>query len=378
MKDQLELLKPRIMEIFHHLHDYPEISWEEHHTTKYIHSILKEANCKITTFQDCTGVVGEVGSGDITVGLRADMDALWQEVDGEFRANHSCGHDAHMAILLGTILLLREIMPEPKGKLKYIFQPAEEKGTGAKKMIEKGVVDDVDFLFGVHLRPIQELPHGKAAPAIMHGAAQFLKGRISGDDTHGARPHLGTNAIEIGASFVHLINQIHIDPMIPYSAKMTQFNAGGQNANIIPGSATFSLDLRAQTNEKIRLLESKISRVAETLSKIYDVKVTLEKMAFVAAAEVSEEAATLLREAITQTLGKENLSPALVTTGGEDFHFYTLERPHLKATILGLGCDLQPGLHHPKMSFNHEAIFHGIEVMVRTVLLKLDQAKGGN
>jgi amidohydrolase len=84
------------------------------------------------------------------------------------------------------------------GTLRCIFQPAEEKGNGALKMVEKGIVDDVDYLFGVHLRPKEELELGFAAPSIRHGAAIFLEGKIIGEDTHGARPHLGVNAIEVG------------------------------------------------------------------------------------------------------------------------------------------------------------------------------------
>ncbi|MFD4929777.1 M20 peptidase aminoacylase family protein [Peribacillus butanolivorans] len=369
----IEKLRPRIIEIFDHLHSHPETSWNEVNTTAFISNVLKENQCSVKKFKDCTGVIGEIGSGSFTVGLRSDIDALWQEVQGSFQANHSCGHDGHMTLALGVFLVLKEMNFQPKGKLKFIFQPAEEKGTGALKMIDEKVVDDVDFLYGVHLRPAEEVKDGQAAPAIVHGAAQFIKGEIVGTDAHGARPHQGQNAIEIGASFVTLLNNIHLNPSIPFSAKMTQFSAGGESSNIIPGKATFSLDLRAQDNEVMKDLTKRVEKVAEALAVANGVEINLESGANVAAAIVNNQAQEIMAEAIADTLGKENLVAPVITTGGEDFHFYTLKKPEIKATMLGLGCDLTPGLHHPNMTFNKEALLSGIEILTKAIILTFEK-----
>ncbi|MFB7638831.1 M20 peptidase aminoacylase family protein [Peribacillus butanolivorans] len=369
----IEKLRPRIIEIFDHLHSHPETSWNEVNTTAFISNVLKENLCSVKKFKDCTGVIGEIGNGSFTVGLRSDIDALWQEVHGSFQANHSCGHDGHMTLALGVFLVLKEMNFQPKGKLKFIFQPAEEKGTGALKMIDEKVVDDVDFLYGVHLRPVEEVKDGQAAPAIVHGAAQFIKGEIVGTDAHGARPHQGQNAIEIGASFVTLLNNIHLNPSIPYSAKVTQFFAGGESSNIIPGKATFSLDLRAQDNEVMKDLTKRVEKVAEALAVANGVEINLESGANVAAAIVNNQAQEIMAEAIADTLGKENLVAPVITTGGEDFHFYTLKKPEIKATMLGLGCDLTPGLHHPNMTFNKEALLSGIEILTKAIILTFEK-----
>ncbi|MFJ7677086.1 M20 peptidase aminoacylase family protein [Peribacillus sp. NPDC097198] len=371
-------LRPRIIEIFDHLHAHPETSWNEVKTTDFIADILTENQCTVTRFADCTGVIGEMGEGRFTVGLRSDIDALWQEVNDTFQANHSCGHDGHMTLALGVFLVLKEMNFQPKGKLKFLFQPAEEKGTGALKMIEEKVVDDIDFLYGVHVRPAEEVSDGQAAPAIVHGSAQFIKGEILGTDAHGARPHQGQNAIEIGASFITLLNSIHLNPSIPYSVKMTQFSAGGESSNIIPGKATFSLDLRAQDNDVMKELTMKVKKIAQTLAIANGVEITLEPSAYVAAAHVDEQAQAIMAEAITDTLGKENLVPPVITTGGEDFHFYTLKKPTIKATMLGLGCGLTPGLHHPLMTFNKEALLSGIEILTKAILLTFDKYGEGD
>ncbi|MFC4023574.1 M20 peptidase aminoacylase family protein [Oceanobacillus longus] len=365
-------MEQKVIDTFHYLHNHAEISWEEFETTKYIKSLLEESGCRETIFDDCTGVIGEYGNFDKklpVVGIRADMDALWQEVDGKYQANHSCGHDAHMAMVLGVLWKLRQ-NPELTEKIavKFIFQPAEENGTGALKMVEKQVVDNVDYLFGVHVRPSQEAKMGQATPVIVHGASKMYSADIKGDDAHGARPHLNHNAIEIGAQIVNMISQIHLDPRVPHSVKMTKFQAGGKNTNIIPGNASFSLDLRAQNNKLIAQLEKKVNSIFESIRNLYDVDIDITNVGGIAAAETNDEAISIMRQSIEETIGKENTNPPLITPGGDDFHFYTIKKPSLKATMLGLGCDLEPGLHHPRMAFNEKALINGVDILHKAVL----------
>src|SRR5699024_4910158 len=250
---------------------------------------------------------------------------------------------------------------------RFIFQPAEEKGTGALQLVDKGVVDDVDFLYGMHLRPVEELKNGQFAPAIQHGAAKFIKGSVKGEDAHGARPHLNANAIQVGTEFFQHLNNVQVDPRIPHSVKMTTFQAGGKSPNIIPGNATFSIDVRAQTNEVIQLLTQKIERIAQMLAAYHEVTIDLEVGANVAAAVLDADAVSVMREAIIESAGEENTSQVIATTGGDDFHFYTIKRPELKATMLAIGCDLEPGLHHPHMTFDHEVIPKAVEIMTRAL-----------
>lgn len=377
MRTTIEQLKPAIFSLFEHLHQHPEISWQEVQTTSFIADFLEKHHCRVTTFDDMTGVVAEWGDmtpGKLTVGVRADIDALWQEVNGVFQANHSCGHDAHMTMALGVLMVLQAENIQLPGRLKLIFQPAEETGVGALAMVKKQVVDDIDFLYGVHLRPIQEIPHGKAAAAIMHGAAGTIIGQIKGVDAHGARPHLGVNAIEVAAAVVEQIKGIHLNPLVPYSVKMTQLSAGSiQSSNVIPGSAQFHLDLRAQTNETIRALFAKVEHILQHIAQLYEVDLSYEVPERVYAAEVNEEARQIMADAITQTLGAEQLEPPILTPGAEDFHYYTKECPELRATMLGLGCGLAPGLHHPQMTFEREALLDGIEILARTVLTTFER-----
>ncbi|MBS4177924.1 M20 peptidase aminoacylase family protein [Lederbergia citrea] len=366
-----EILRNKVLETFNYLHTHPELSWEEKKTTEYIKGHLKKAGCKVYTFDDCTGVVGDFGNfngHNPVIGIRADMDALWQEVDGVNKANHSCGHDAHMTMVLGVLWKLAE-EPDIQKKIavRFIFQPAEEVGTGALKLAEKGVVDPLDYLFGIHLRPEAETANGYAAPAIVHGATGAIECEIIGEDAHGARPHLTSNAIDVGTHIVNALNTIHLDPTIPHSVKVTKFHAGGKNTNIIPGQAALAFDLRAQTNGKMKLLKEKVYHILVAAQYLFKSKIMITTDYGVAAAEVNDEAKEIAKIAIQRVLGKEKTVPPLLTPGGDDFHFYTIHKPSLKSTMVGLGCGLQPGLHHPDMSFDKEALFNGINILTEIV-----------
>ncbi|MBN6187421.1 M20 peptidase aminoacylase family protein [Aneurinibacillus sp. BA2021] len=378
----VQTLRPGIMETFAHLHRKPEISWKEKETAKFLQTRLESLGLQVLTFSDCTGVVGVWepeesaqssgpvdGKSMLTVALRADMDALWQYVDGVWKANHSCGHDAHMTIVLSAVELLKKAGYQPPGVLKVIFQPAEETGEGARKMVEKGIVQDVDYLYGLHLRPIQELPDGKAAPAIYNGASLLVRGEVHGLSAHGARPHLGVNAIEVASSLLQSLQGIHINPMVPHSVKMTSIRAGEPGStNIIPDFASFTLDVRTQSNQVLDELYEKIITIARHTGEMMGARIILEPEGRTAAAEVDEEAKTWMRQAIQDVIGEANTAPDVITPGGEDFHFYTLEHPQIKATMLGLGCDLAPGLHHPHMQFNREALLTGTMIMAQAVI----------
>ena len=375
MKTEILDIAPRLTEIFAHLHENPEISWKEYKTTDFITSLLKQEGYDVYTFPNSTGLYVEIGQGKPVIGLRTDMDALWQEVDGEMRANHSCGHDAHMTMVIGVLLLIKKLKPQFTGTLRVLFQPAEEKGEGALSLVEKGLVDDTDYLFGVHLRPFQELEDGTFSPALHHGASMMIAAEIYGVEAHAARPHLGKNAIEIGSSLVEALKSIHIDTMIPYSVKVTKFHAGGESGNIIPGKAFINLDVRAQTNDGMEELVKDIRRIVDAVCKLYDAKIVLKVLMDIAAAQVNEEAKDILEHAIIQSVGHENVSPPLFTPGGEDFHFYSKQRPTVKTTMLGVGCNLTPGLHHPNMTFNRDRLITGVEILTRTVLCAFEYAK---
>src|SRR5699024_4096538 len=192
-----QVLENRLQEIFTHLHEHPEVGWKEVNTTEYLVKFLEQEGLQPQRFANMTGLYVDIGEGTPKVGFRTDIDALWQEVKGTFQANHSCGHDGHMTVALGVVLLLKEMASSLPGAVRILFQPAEEVGQGAKAMVSEGVVDDLNYLFGMHVRPLVELEDGTYSPAIYHGAAKMYAGEIHGVEAHGARPEQGVNAIEV-------------------------------------------------------------------------------------------------------------------------------------------------------------------------------------
>ncbi|WP_152657126.1 amidohydrolase [Oceanobacillus sp. CFH 90083] len=368
-------LAAQLEPIFEHLHNNSEISWKETETTAYLVNLLRKEGLEPQTFDNMTGLYVDIGKGTPTVGFRTDIDALWQEVDGEFQANHSCGHDGHMTVALGVIFLLKELEPTLSGAVRILFQPAEEKAQGAKAFVEQGVVDPLQFLFGAHVRPLIELEDGTYAPALYHGAAKLFTGEIHGIEAHGARPEQGANAIEAAAALIDGLKRIWISPAESASIKMTQIKAGGTSTNIIPGSASFSIDARAQTNETMDVLTAGFEKAVEAVSTLYDVSIDYQVDAHIVAAQVDDTAKSLLQQAIINVAGEENCAPEVITPGGEDFHFYTYSKPQLQTTMLGLGCGVTPGLHHPNMTFNQKRLPTGAEIITQALVLALQQTK---
>lgn len=364
-------MEQRLQKIFEHLHRHPEVSWKEENTTAYLKQQLEDIGLKPVVFDDMTGLYVDIGEGIPRVGFRTDIDALWQQVDGKFQANHSCGHDGHMTMALGVAFALQqENLP---GAVRILFQPAEEKAGGAKAFVEKGLVDDLEYLFGTHVRPLVELADGYHAPALYHGAAKLITGTIIGAEAHGARPEQGVNAIEVAAALVDAMKRIWISPTECASIKMTQLQAGGVSTNIIPGSATFSIDARAQTNDTMAKLTLGLEKAIEAVSTLYGATITTSIGAHIAAAQVDNEAKAIMREAIVETVGEAYCAPDVVTPGGEDFHFYAFKRPQLKTTMLGLGCGVAPGLHHPLMTFNTEQLAVGVRIITAALKGALKQ-----
>lgn len=354
----------RVVRIREHIAANPETSWNEHGTAEYLAALFREAGLTPKPFTDFPGFTVDVGPGEPVVGLRGDLDALAHETAAGTVIAHSCGHDANLAIVTETMLRLHELGDELKHGVRAIFQPAEEQGNGAESVAALGVADRLETLFGVHLRPGAELPGPLFAPSISHGSCCFARGTITGADHHGARPHLGVNAIEVAAEFVNMLNGLQTDPQVAASAKFTELRAGSGNLNVIPGSATFGIDMRAQNNTVMTELREGVARIARALEARFGVDIALVEEDYVPAAIVGDRAEALLARAIRECAGAEVLSARAVTSGSDDFHYYTLRRPALQAAMLGVGADVTPGLHDPEMRYDVTRLAPAAEILV--------------
>ena len=361
-----------VLEHYHYLHQIPELGFEEVKTSNYIASKLEEAGYKVTrNINNTTGIVAEYDTGKSgpVLALRADMDALGHIIDGQHCARHTCGHDGHSSMLLTAAQELIKEGNIKKGKLKLIFQPAEELGSGALAMIEGGAIDDVDMIIGLHVRPKEECPKGFASAAMFYSASTTVEVNIHGIPAHGARPHLGVNALDAATMAIQAVNTIHLAPSLTYSVKATRCICDAGVTNAIPSEAYVCWDLRAPTNPAMDELKAKTLKAIElsvaSIGAKADIKVSKE----IPAAEIDDEVTKIIAESITDVLGKEGLKDPIFTPGGEDFFNYPRERD-VKSGFWGLGVDLTPGLHHPDMTFDTSALENGVKI-TKTCALKV-------
>jgi amidohydrolase len=355
----------RIQATYDALHAMPEVGFTEHRTSAWLAERIKAAGFNVMTGVGGTGVVATLKGKEPgpTVALRADMDALAYTLNGKDVCVHSCGHDAHSSMVLTAAEELAKAGIR-RGTLKILFQPAEEILFGALKMIEAGALDDVDVVIGMHLRPIQEAKTGQATPALYHGSSYIMEATINGRTAHGARPHLGVNAIDAAAAVVNAVNAIHLNPVVPWTCKVTKLHAGGATLNAIPDKAEMALDLRTQQNAAMETLIEKAEKAIKAAAATVGATAETHIKGGVPGAEYHPEMIELAREAIRAVLGEQGLLDPIVTPGGEDFHYFVKKRPKLKACYVGLGCDLTPGLHDPTMTFDRSAMIYGTDILL--------------
>jgi amidohydrolase len=358
-----------VKQVFKQLHSIPEVGFKEFKTSQVIAEELKKMGYQIIEKIGGTGIVAKLDSDKEGPGfaLRADMDALPYVINDEHLSIHACGHDANSSMVLATA---KEIIENgiKKGKFYLVFQPAEEVLGGAQSIIKSGYIDEVEEMIGIHLRPMNETQLGKATPALVHGSSFRMLAKIKGLNAHSARPHLGINAVDAAVLVVNAINAIRLDPRVPHSIKVTKLKASGDAVNIIPDQAELAIDMRAQTNEVMEEMISKAKEAIFNSAKSIGAEGIIEFVGGVPAAEYDDEMVKIAKEAIEEVLG-EAKGP-IITPGGEDFHYYMKEL-NIKTAYIGLGANLVPGLHHPDMSFDQEALELGVKILKRVVLNRL-------
>lgn len=354
----IEENKKSLFGTFEHLHQIPEPAFKEKKTAAYLARQLEHCGYLVKSGIGGTGVLGiwNAENAGPVVGIRADMDALVHEIDGIKTPLHSCGHDANCTAALWAAQAIAHCGGPQKGELRILFQPAEEVLGGALAVLDTHVLDGLEYFISTHLFPKQYIPMGKVSPSLRHGASGVMLAEITGESAHASRPHLGINAAEVSAAIIGAINAVHMDPIIPHSVKVTMIQSGGTAFNMIPPKAQMAFDLRAQTNESMQILREKVQETIIETARSMKAKADCSWSRGAPAAKENKEILRFAEKAIISILGQEGLAPGIDSSGSEDFHNYACAIPGLKATILGIGADLTPGLHHETMTFNHEAI----------------------
>lgn len=372
-------IKKRIDSLWPHLHAIPEPAFREFKTSAFVAEVLCKAGYAVQEqVGGTTGVVGVLDSGRLgpVVAVRSDMDGLlFKQPDGTEKAVHACGHDGHMT----TVLALAEWLGAegiPCGKAKILFQPAEEIGRGALAMIDAGAVDDVDYLFGLHLMPKDMARSGEIIPQIRWTACTMMEAEVRGRAAHGSQPHLGVNAIDAGAAIVNAVNALHSDPLLGGNVKTTRFQGGSESLNAICDRVSLGFDLRSTSNEEMLELRQKVHDRIVNTAKVYGAEADSQIVGSSPAAEVDMSLLPSVQEMIVAVLGQQALLPVKAITVGEDFNYYKQERSHIKSVDMGIGCDLTPGLHNPAMTYDRYALEGAVKVLHGLVQRTLSSTAG--
>src|SRR6476620_10658384 len=314
LMEMLESRKNENIEIYRHLHKNPELSVKEEKTAQYIIDFYKGKDVEVqSNVGNGYGIILTIKGGKPgkTIGLRADFDALpiTEETDLPFTSKnegvfHGCGHDGHTAYLLVLADCLIQLKDEIPGTIKIIHQPAEEVPPGgALGMIESGLLDDLDHIFGIHLLPLG--PSGVVgynSGFVFPGRAYF-KLKIQGTGGHGSSPHLANDAIVAGSHFVTAIQTIVSRRLNPFDMGVITIGSfdGKGTFNVIKDSIEIEGDVRAMTEETRKLIEQEIHRIAKGIEVEFDVTCELtytpDYPPLYNDPEVTEMVATCLRNA---------------------------------------------------------------------------------
>ncbi|MHB1132601.1 MAG: M20 metallopeptidase family protein [Chloroflexota bacterium] len=331
------------------IHRQPELGFAETATAALAAEHLRGLGMRVRTGVAKTGVIGYLGEGRPVVMLRADMDALQltelnevsyaSQVPGMM---HACGHDAHVACLLGAATLLAA--DPPPGQVRFLFQPSEEGSDadgkhGGQRVMEEGHVDDLDAVFGLHSEP--RLPTGQIAvrSGTLTFASDTFRGAVLGRLSHGARPHEGLDAIALAAQVVTGLNQIVSRRVAPLDSAVVTVGmiSGGTRPNIVAGRVELAGTLRSaqeETRQRVFTEVERAFRLAEVLGGGYELDIE-----YGCPAVVNDEAlATLVRDVGENLLGHDNVRPGDPVQASEDFSFLISKAP---------GCFFRLGVGFP-------------------------------
>ena len=359
---------PNMVELRRTFHRYPELAFEEKETAATIMKELQRLDIPFDYAGVGSGVIGRIEGGGKeapTVALRADMDALpGNENTGLPFASqnpgkmHACGHDGHMAMLLGAAALLKA--DPPPGNVILIFQPAEERGGGAKVVIASGVLEGVDAIFGGHVTRHYHVGEIMVASGTITAHSDGFTIKVKGKGGHGARPHEAVDAVVVTGLLIMAVQTLvsrEINPAYPSVITIGKVEAGSAG-NVIAEEATLRGTIRT-TNLAVRqhIIEG-LQRIAKAVGDLHNAHVQVDIRKGYPPVVNTERETEIARQAVLKVLGKSGLAamdhPSM---GGEDFAYYLLEIPgcYVRFGACCPGCEQIP-LHSPSFDFDESAL----------------------
>lgn len=395
-------IQNKIVEYRRIIHQKPELKYQEYHTADIVAEELDSLGLKVKRKvgdldaikaelrslgeepgNDIgpTGVLGILqgkNGGEKTVLLRADMDALpvtetrdssHLPVSEGFRSEHegvmhACGHDAHVAMLLGAAHVLSRMRKQFKGTIKFLFQPAEEGGNGAKIMRKAGVLEEVDAVFGIHVW--SDLTSGKFRinKGEMLAAADKIKLKMEGGGGHGSAPHETTDPLLASSELInelYKMNDREIDTFDPSVLSITKMTSG-TTWNVTPSKAKMAGTIRTFDKQVRKKIIARIKEFGNSIADLYDLHFSFEDQYLGPPTVNTKKEAEIAITAVTELFGDEGLTTAEPDMGAEDFAYYLEEVPGCFA-FLGTGNE-EKGTdsphHNPKFDVDESVLYKGV------------------
>ncbi|MBS9523963.1 amidohydrolase [Litoribacter alkaliphilus] len=397
-------IEDQVIEWRRDFHQHPELGNQETRTAKIVADHLRSLGMEVQEEVAVTGVVGILKGGKPgpTVALRADMDALpvTERTDVPFKSTvrteyngqetgvmHACGHDTHVAMLMGVAKVFAEMKDELKGTVKFIFQPAEEgvfspdvETWGAKQMVEEGVMEGVDAIFGLHINSQTEVGKIRYRSGPAMAAVDNLKIRVKGRQAHGAAPWASVDPIVTSAQIVTGLQTIlSRNVNITESPAVVTIGAikGGVRQNIIPEEVEMIGTVRTFGDDQQELVHKRIAEIAEKIAESAGAKaeVTIEK---IYPSTVNDPDLTSRMEAtLKEVAGEENVIYSDPITGAEDFSYYQREAPGLFFFLGGMPKGADPtevASHHtPDLYLDEGGFVLGMRTLAYLTLDFMEQ-----
>jgi len=399
ISEAVSAIEPKVVEWRRDIHANPELGNREFRTSKFVAEHLQSLGMEVETGIAFTGVVGLLKGAKPgpTIALRADMDALpvTEEVDlpfaskvtTEFRGQtvgvmHACGHDNHVAILMGAAELLADMQSELEGNVVFVFQPAEEgppdgEEGGAGLMLKEGVFDKYkpEVVFGLHVGSALNVGYAGYRSGPMMASADTFKIKVNGKQTHASRPWNGVDPIVVSSQIILGLQTIasrQVDVTLAPSVISIGAIEGGIRHNIIPDDVEMWGTIRA-FNEKMRsqihaAIDKTVTSIAEAAGATAQFEITFG----IPVTENNPELTTQMLPTLKRVLGENKVLEVPLITGAEDFSFFAQEVPgfyfFLGGTPEGVNAFTAPSNHSPRFFADEKVLPTGVELMASLTL----------
>ncbi len=389
ISEQINRIEAELKENRRYIHMHPELSFREYNTSSFIQKKLDEMGIKYVSGIAENGICAYIyGNKNIesesmkSILIRADMDALpIDEVsDKPYKSQnknvmHACGHDAHVAVLLGVCKVLNNFKDKFGGVVKAVFQPGEETSGGALPMIEEGVLENphTDVCVALHCDSDLDCGTIRVKPGSLYASPDDFRITVKGKGGHGAEPHNCIDPIMISASIIQALNNLISRETDPFDNAVISVGSihGGSATNIIPDSVEIQGTARSLTNEVRGFLKKRIGETAEGICKTFGAECEYEYTELFPPLINDEKLAEDIYDSACRSIGKDKcVWGGAPTMAGEDFSYFSQNRP---SVLFKLGCrnkslGIVSPIHHSSFDIDENCLKTGVKVFVGFVL----------